>query len=227
MANSLMAMSPEERRRKACERTRKWNLLNKERARQTKHQWRLLHPEEHLERKRQSYQRTRENVRKRLRESDTPERRKANAKRSREWYRTNKDRRQTDEARQRACEATKRWMERHPEKKREYERTNSERLQARVRKRRAAQMGAEGSFTPEDIRHIYELQDGKCAGCRVAFEKTGAHRYHIDHIIPLQPANGGPPGSNNPENLQLLCRSCNCQKGNRTQEEWLRRRKLP
>lgn len=217
-------VSPEERRQKARERAARWRLVNKEREAETKKRARLAHPEEHKERKRQSYLRHRDDTLKRRkgRRDLNPE---PARQKGREWYAANKSRRQTDEAKKRACEAVKRWYGRHREEIRERQRANPEKKQAWVRKRRAAKAGAEGSFTPEDIQRIYALQDGKCNGCGIEFKTTGTHRYHIDHIIPLQPRDGGKPGSNRPENLQLLCRTCNRQKSNLSPEEWRRRYK--
>lgn len=180
-----MAMSPEEKRRKICERARGWWLLNKERAAENKRQWRM--------RQRQGLQEKRKIL--------SPEERK-----------------------QKACERARKWHHANQERAQERQRAKPERKQARVRKRRATQMGAEGSFTPKDIARIYSLQQGKCAGCGIEFKTTGVNRYHIDHIIPLRPADGSKPGSNWPENLQLLCRPCNCSKSNLTLEEWKRRK---
>lgn len=261
-------VSPEERRQRACERTREWLRLNKERARETKKQSKLLHPEEHKQKKKESYLRYRDETLKRRKEAyqlnPEPIRQK-----TRQWHAANKHLRQTEEARKRACEISKRYAERHPDKRREYEKANTqkrreqlrewrvrnpdkykaqlernkpspeinrkrakeyydrhpERGPQRQRARRAAKLKAGGSFTPEDVARLYALQDGKCVGCGVKFKTTGTHRYHVDHIIPLKPRDGSKPGSNGPENLQLLCRPCNCQKGNRSQEEWMRRRK--
>jgi 5-methylcytosine-specific restriction endonuclease McrA len=68
--------------------------------------------------------------------------------------------------------------------------------------RRARQKAAEGRFTAADIRALETRQRGKCACC-------GKKRnLAVDHIVPL--AKGG---TNWPNNLQLLCTSCNCAKG--------------
>jgi 5-methylcytosine-specific restriction endonuclease McrA len=218
-------VSAEQRQQQACERARKWHALNKARAHEAKRQRRLLHPQESRERKKQSYLRHRDGTLKRRKET-YPAQRETVKEKSKEYYRIHKHLRQTEEKRNKACASTKKWAQRHAEEIRERRRANPEKAQARVRKRRATQMGAEGSFTAKDIDRIYSLQGGKCAGCGVKFKTTGTHRYHIDHIVPLRPANGGIPGSNNPENLQLLCRPCNCQKGNRSPEEWKRHRAI-
>ena len=63
---------------------------------------------------------------------------------------------------------------------------------------------AKGIFTSEDVIALYHHQAGKCAVCKEELK----NKYHVDHIMPL--ARGG---SNWPENLQLLCPSCNLKKG--------------
>ncbi len=67
---------------------------------------------------------------------------------------------------------------------------------------------------PKDYRthkHVlYGQQQGYCAGCGVHFE---FRNLTIDHIWPRSRG-----GQDNPENLQLLCGSCNSLKGNRPME---------
>lgn len=62
---------------------------------------------------------------------------------------------------------------------------------------------APGRFTKADIDRLFLFQRGKCAICR-----CGLDAYDIDHIMPI--ALGG---TNDPENLQLLCKPCNNHKG--------------
>lgn len=69
-------------------------------------------------------------------------------------------------------------------------------------------------YTVDDIDNHFIEQLGKCIYCGVRFV---ADNYHIDHIIPLTREGT----SNNASNLQLLCRSCNCSKNNKTHEEFL------
>ena len=53
-------------------------------------------------------------------------------------------------------------------------------------------------------------QNGKCYYCLAPLRDAT-----IEHIQPLQPRQGL-PGSSNPDNLVLACRSCNSAKGNRS-----------
>lgn len=73
-------------------------------------------------------------------------------------------------------------------------------------KHRALKAGAEGTHTIEDLKYIYDHQKGICGKCRkyIPFNKMT-----VDHIVPLTWG-----GSNYPSNIQLLCKSCNCSKGN-------------
>ena len=63
------------------------------------------------------------------------------------------------------------------------------------------------------VKHgLFEKCRGVCAGCLDNFRQPG--NMEIDHIVPLHKG-----GNNNPDNLQLLCRSCNTQKGTGTMDE--------
>lgn len=73
--------------------------------------------------------------------------------------------------------------------------------------RRARKASAGGRFTAEDIARIRKLQRNRCAECRNVLTKATTH---IDHIVPLSKG-----GSNYPQNLQLLCATCNISKGAR------------
>ena len=58
---------------------------------------------------------------------------------------------------------------------------------------------------------LFGLQEGKCNGCEVLFP---FRNMTIDHIIPRSRG-----GTDDPDNLQLLCAACNSTKSNRTQDE--------
>lgn len=83
-------------------------------------------------------------------------------------------------------------------------------------RRRALKAGAEGSHTKADILNLMAQQGGKCAACAQPFPAVGKKRFSVDHIMPL--ARGG---SEWPSNLQLLCCSCNSQKGALHPDDWL------
>jgi hypothetical protein len=104
-------------------------------------------------------------------------------------------------------ERVKKWIADNPERRKEivrkWNRDHPESIRANVLTRIARRQNADGRFTADNIRAIYQAQKGKCAYCRASL-KDG---YHIDHIAPL--AKGG---SNWPRNLQLCCERCNCRK---------------
>lgn len=92
---------------------------------------------------------------------------------------------------------------------------NMDRWHAALSNRRALVRGAEGSFTPEDVESIHASQNYKCVYCGT----PTAESHHIDHKHPIVRG-----GSNWPENLQILCPSCNCSKRDKTHEEFLQMR---
>ena len=58
---------------------------------------------------------------------------------------------------------------------------------------------------------LFGKQEGRCAGCRVAFP---FRNFTIDHVMPQSKG-----GSDHFDNLQLLCGACNSMKGAGTQAE--------
>lgn len=118
---------------------------------------------------------------------------------------------------------TRTWREKHPYKrvrpvltdKEKIERKKAnrrasdirchDRIIQRNRNRRATQRAAKGKHTLEDIALLMKKQRAKCAHpwCRKSL-KTNCN---VDHIIAL--ARGG---SNDRQNLQLLCPTCNQKK---------------
>ena len=57
---------------------------------------------------------------------------------------------------------------------------------------------------------LFGMQEGKCNGCQVPFH---FRNITIDHIHPRSKG-----GTDDPDDLQLLCAACNSTKGDRTQE---------
>lgn len=105
--------------------------------------------------------------------------------------------------------------------KEEYRPKNRDKRDAWGRNRRARLRDAPGRHTAADVAALFERQRAKCAACKVPVTKTGKAKYHVDHIQPL--ARGG---SNDPANLQLLCKTCNLSKHARDPHEWAREKGL-
>lgn len=90
-------------------------------------------------------------------------------------------------------EYNKRWAKKYPEKFRHYLRAVS------YRRRHAS-----GSHTLGEWENLKAQYDWICPACRKREPKV---RLTVDHIIPLSKG-----GSNNIENIQPLCGSCNSRK---------------
>lgn len=101
-------------------------------------------------------------------------------------------------------------------KNKEWRVANMDKRQAANRNRLALQMSAEGRHTPKDVAILYERQKHKCATCKKHISnKPGPSKYHVDHVMPLTKG-----GSNWPDNLQLLCPTCNIRKKNKHPDDW-------
>lgn len=101
-----------------------------------------------------------------------------------------------------ACAKSCKWKKENPDAVRV---TNSN--------RRAKKKSRPGTYTQQDIENLFAAQEGRCVYCGCDLSDG----YHVDHIIPLVREDS----TNWPENLQLLCPSCNCSKGDKDHEEYL------
>jgi 5-methylcytosine-specific restriction endonuclease McrA len=119
-------------------------------------------------------------------------------------------------------EAAKKTYNGHKEKRLQKHRlhylNNKEQYRARDRKRRALELNAPGSHTPEQIAAMFARQKGRCASplCDRLLHTRGRSKYHIDHTIPLSRG-----GSNDISNIALLCPTCNRAKGAKTMDEYI------
>lgn len=108
---------------------------------------------------------------------------------------------------------------RHPELSREQARRSRRNNPATARRSyteyRKRKMNAEGTYTNEDVRNIFEDQNERCFFCGITLFWNIPADYHIDHLKPL---NRG--GSNWPDNIVIACPSCNSSRQDRTVEEW-------
>jgi 5-methylcytosine-specific restriction endonuclease McrA len=114
----------------------------------------------------------------------------AATKRKNEWAANNRDK---------VKKIQKRWNDK-----------NRHKINAYAANRRALLFGA-GQHTGEDIKQLYQSQDGNCGICE---KRLG--RWHVDHIVPISKG-----GLNTKDNLQLLCKTCNLRKGAKSLEEVL------
>lgn len=109
-------------------------------------------------------------------------------------------------------QASLRYRTRHADKislaKKEDYRRNPMPARCAGQRRRARKLAAEGSFTAEEIRSLFQKQKGKCAICSKKLEKLGKNKFHADHIHPLSKG-----GTNWITNIQLTCKRCNLSKG--------------
>lgn len=132
-----------------------------------------------------------------------------------------------EEARLRASKWHKENPERHRERAKAYRERNREQLNlitriwkkknhvqvlAIARSYKARKRGADGRYCAKDVSRLYENQCGKCAACKIELLK-----YHVDHVVPLCLG-----GTNYPENLQLLCPTCNLRKGRKMPEQFMK-----
>jgi len=127
-------------------------------------------------------------------------------------------------------EIHKSWRDRNPDKIKErsarWYAENSDRSKANLQdwrrrnpagyrlqkyRRRMLETTASGEFTEADLTNLIERQKALCTGCG----RDISAKFTIDHKTPLSRG-----GTNDPENLQLLCRPCNSSKGTKTDEEW-------
>lgn len=113
------------------------------------------------------------------------------------------------EYKRRQSASIERWHKEHPEKtraaSRKFYRLNKSKVKTYHHARRATIRGAGGKVSADIEDRLMALQKGRCACCGRSFKNV---KHHIDHIIALSRG-----GMNDDSNLQLLCATCNLQKG--------------
>lgn len=102
--------------------------------------------------------------------------------------------------REKADLAVRRWLQNHPEAR-----------NAIRDKYRARQLGAEGSYSKGDVRHLLNLQARRCFYCGEFLKE-----FHVDHFIPLSRG-----GTNWPDNIVLACGDCNRRKHDALPWHWM------
>jgi 5-methylcytosine-specific restriction endonuclease McrA len=94
-----------------------------------------------------------------------------------------------------------------------WKKANPEALRIYKINRRGKESG--GSLSSDLAEKLFELQQGKCPCCKKPLGKD----YHLDHKIPL--ALGG---TNTDDNMQLLRKTCNLQKGKKHPVDFMQQR---
>lgn len=104
-------------------------------------------------------------------------------------------------------EYSKQYRQEHPDKYKQWFEDNSDKLKEYRNNHRALDAGLDGTFDKGHLRHMYICQKGLCVCCKQPFP---FNKMTVDHIKPISK-----PGSSNwPNNIQLLCKSCNSSKKN-------------
>lgn len=104
-------------------------------------------------------------------------------------------------------------IEAEREYQRQWSKANPDTARAKNAARRAKIEQAPGHHTSSDVKRILMRQGKRCAYCKSSLQTD----YHVDHITPLSKG-----GGNNPANLQCLCPSCNLHKSDKPSEEYAR-----
>ncbi len=76
---------------------------------------------------------------------------------------------------------------------------------AHERRERLAQGNNKVKLKPQEVKSIYERDGYMCLACGTSDQLT------LDHVIPISQG-----GHNILDNLQILCKTCNCSKGTQT-----------
>lgn len=120
---------------------------------------------------------------------------------------------------EKCLQMTQSWKDENPERRKEtnakWSRENATKLRTYKHNRRARKKAIGGSLSSGLAKKLFALQRGLCACCR---EPLG-DSYEMDHIHPL--ALGG---TNTDNNIQLLTRRCNRQKGRKPAVEFMQSR---
>lgn len=88
---------------------------------------------------------------------------------------------------------------------------------AKSARKRSLKLGVSGCFSRRTIEILFTNQSGRCVCCGELLQNG----YEVDHILPLSRG-----GDNSPSNLQLLTKTCNRKKSNKTMEEYLENGKI-
>lgn len=112
-------------------------------------------------------------------------------------------------------ENRKRILEYH----REWARANPLKCKIQKDTRRARKEGNGGSYTPEQLRRLFDEQNGCCFYCGELLYASFDKVIHTEHKIPVSRG-----GTGYISNIALSCSRCNFEKGTKTHDEFLQAR---
>lgn len=131
----------------------------------------------------------------------------------RNWRRNNPEKVRAQSAREHAArreeekEYSKKWRLSNPEKVKaqrdKYWTENHDKAIEKTHRRRARIAGNGGDYTAKEWKDLVDLYENKCLCCG-----RNDVKITVDHIVPISVG-----GSNNIDNIQPLCKSCNSTKG--------------
>lgn len=172
---------------------------HKEKRNKASLEWMRTHPESAAVSKKRHYQNNKERVL-----QNCAEYRKKNAA-AIKARKANDYKKNIEAERLRKAAAYKKNAEKVKAAVAKYQAANPEKVRVFHQNRRIRKLEGEGRLSSDLIPRLMKLQKSKCAVCKVDLTNTV---FHLDHHMPL--ALGGP---HEDSNTQLLCATCNCQKG--------------
>jgi len=219
--------------------SRNYRKENAEKVKERIYRYIKENPEKVKERQRRYYQKNLERIKKyhkdyheKNRERERESNRKRNQERKEQYKQSAKERHLAHPEKKR--EYQKRYYDRHHDKESErkilYRQQNNEQMRAKEQqrykenpiprlrsyhKRKALKKGSNGSYTKAELQAQFESQQGRCYHCGKWLVLGNGRFCHVDHWIPLSKG-----GSNNIENIRLLCPHCNLSKNDKLPCEW-------
>lgn len=147
--------------------------------------------------------------------------RKDNPEYGKQYYQTDKARAQQqryrDTHKEQIAEKSRKYRQANKElmakRYSKWQSENPEIVRASYHRRRARILNADGSHTAKDIMALKDLYGERCMNPDCGKPITESNKITIDHIVPLIKG-----GSNNIDNLQFLCLSCNSSKYTKTKD---------
>jgi 5-methylcytosine-specific restriction endonuclease McrA len=88
---------------------------------------------------------------------------------------------------------------------------------ARYHTHRAEKLGIPGRIDGGFVALLWVAQDARCFYCGARLDAEWPDdKWDLEHVIPLSAG-----GTNEPHNIVLACRRCNCTKGGRPPLDWI------